>query len=146
MDTEPGNEKGNQLQDNVILIINGLSESGNVLAKMLAQQGADVAVIDFNHVPALARRIQQDVEENGRRCLVLTPNPLKRDQKTFAQQAIQIIIDDLGRLDAFITYSAADSGTNEHQSVSDRNGRSSQPNLFDQHNLTRTALRQILAE
>lgn len=51
-------------------------------------------------------------------------------------------MDDLGGLDAV----AADSAVNVRQLVSNDNGRSSQFNLFDQHNLTTTALRQILAE
>ena len=65
---------------------------------------------------------------------------------TFAQQAIQKIINDSCGLDAFTTFSAADSTGFERQSVSDDNGRLSQLNLFDQHDLTKTALRQILTE
>ncbi|MBE2221591.1 MAG: hypothetical protein IAF02_08635 [Anaerolineae bacterium] len=135
-----------KLQDNVILLINGLSKSGGALAKMLAQQGADVGIIDFGHMPALAQRIQQDVQDNGRRCLVLTPNPTETDHSRFAQQAISTIIDDLGELDSFITYAAeGDSLDNEDLATVPENGRSS-PHLsiFDQYALTKTALEQIL--
>ena len=136
----------NNLQDNVILLINGLSESGGVLAKMLAQQGADVGIIDFGHMPALAQRIQQDVQDSGRRCLVLTPDPTETDYDRFAQQAIRTIIDDLGELDSFITYAAeSDSIDNDDLAPVSENGRSSQQlSIFDQHALTKTALEQIL--
>lgn len=136
----------NTLQDNVILLINGLSESGRVLAKMLAEQGADIGIIDFGHRPVLARRIQEDVRENGRSCVVLTPDPTETDHSKFAQQAIRTIIDDLGELSSFITYAAADSTGNLGQTALQGNGRSSpQLSVFDQYALTKTALEQILA-
>jgi NAD(P)-dependent dehydrogenase (short-subunit alcohol dehydrogenase family) len=136
----------NMLQDNVILLINGLSESGRVLANMLAEQGADVGIIDFGHRPALAHRIQEDVQENGRSCVVLTPDPAETDHSKFAQQALRTIIDDLGELSSFITYAAADSTENPDQMTLPENGRSSPPlSIFDQYALTKTALEQILA-
>lgn len=142
-----GANNENKLQDNVILLINGLSESGRVLATMLAEQGADVGIIDFGHRPALAQRIEKDVRENGRRCLVLTPHPQETDHNTFAQQAIRAIIDDLGELDSFITYAAATHSIDhaDPSSAPQKNGRSSlQLSIFDQHALTKTALEQIL--
>jgi NAD(P)-dependent dehydrogenase (short-subunit alcohol dehydrogenase family) len=142
MASESDKEKNNKLQDNVILIINGLSQSGGVLAKMLAQQGADVAIIDFVDAPALSLCIQQDVEKIGRRCLVLTPNPMEIAPKGFAQQAIKIIIDNLGRLDAFIAYAADDDGETA-ETAADGSG-SSQLTIFDQHDLTKAALKNIL--
>lgn len=141
-----GAKEESQLQDNTILLINGLSESGHVLAKMLAKQGADVGIIDFGHMPALAQRIQEDVQDNGRRCLILTPTPTETDHNKFAQQAIKTIIDELGELDSFITYSATNSTENLDQPTVPKNGRSSQQlSIFDQHALTKTALEQILA-
>jgi NAD(P)-dependent dehydrogenase (short-subunit alcohol dehydrogenase family) len=139
--------KENSLQDNVILLINGLSESGHVLANMLAEQGADVGIIDFGHMPALAHQIQQDVQNRGRRCLILTPHPTETDYNKFAQRAMRNIIDDLGELDSFITYAAGiDSIDNVRQSPVTENGRSAQKlSVFDQYALTKTALEQILA-
>lgn len=136
----------NMLQDNVILLINGLSESGRVLAGMLAKKGADVGIIDFRHRSVLAHRIQQDVQENGRRCLILTPCPTEADYTRFAQQAIRTIIDDLGELSSFITYADEDSIENLDQTPLQGNGRfSPQLSVFDQYTLTKTALEQILA-
>lgn len=99
------NIRANNLQDKVILLINGLSESGRVLANMLSEQGADVGIVDFRHMPTLAQRIQQDVQDNGRRCLILTPNPTEKDHSKFAHRAMKTIIEELGNLDSFITYS-----------------------------------------
>ncbi len=125
--------KENKLQDKVILLINGLSKSGRVLARMLAEQGADVGIVDFRHMPTLAHLIKQDVQSNGRRCLILTPNPTEKDHSKFAHLAIRTIIKELGELDSFITYSAADSTENIGQSTESGNGRSApQVSISDQ--------------
>jgi NAD(P)-dependent dehydrogenase (short-subunit alcohol dehydrogenase family) len=139
----PDNES-NRLQDNVILIINGLSESGRVLADMLAKQGADVAIVDSEQKPELAHRIRRDVKANARRCLILTPDSPAVEKKSFSQYAIQKIIDTFGRLDAFISYSGVDSA--RLNDLAHPNGRLSKPILFDQGGLTKAALRHILTD
>lgn len=135
-----------RLQDKVILIINGLSESGRVLAGMLSEQGADIVVISSVPQPELSLRIRQDVEANDRRCLLLTPRmTLTEVKKTFPQQAIQKIIDMFGHLDAFISYSAADLAPPiiDHEK---QNGRPFKTILFDQGGLTKAALKQIVTQ
>ena len=134
--------KGNKLQDNVILLINGLSESGHVLAKMLAEKGADVGIVDFRHMPSLAHRIQQDVQDNGRRCLILTPDPTEKDHSKFAHYAMKTIIEELGKWDSFITFSAADPAEKADQSTNSHS--TPQVSIFDQYALTKTALKQVL--
>ena len=71
------------IQDNVILIINGLSESGRVLSELLAQQGSDVGIVDTRVDPELANRIRQVVKANGRRCLVITIDSAAAPKKCF---------------------------------------------------------------
>lgn len=144
MQSEPDPKEVNQLQDNVVLIINGLSQSGRVLAEMLAKQGADVAIVDSQHDPELAGHIRRDVNANGRRCLVLTPDTLATGTRPFPQHAVQKIVNTFGRLDAFISYSAADSDKSEGNGSSD--GRSQKPALFDRAGLTKAALRHILIQ
>ena len=95
----------NNLQDRVVLIVNGLSESGHLLANMLSKQGADVVIAGFENTPELRQSILQDVEANGRCCLILDSNRLRGAEKSFSQQAMRKIVDTFGRLDAFVTYS-----------------------------------------
>lgn len=149
--TKPAPEEikpNNSLKDKVILIINGLSESGRKLAIMLAEQGSDVAVVDFTHNPTLARRICRDVEAKGQRCLVLTSDTLVANKKPFLQTAMHRIIDTLGSLDTFISYSARDVTKlkNVLPGVTDQNGRLPRQKLFDDDGLTFMALRQIHAQ
>lgn len=144
MKLNPGNE-AKQLQDNVVLIINGLCESGQVLAKMLSQQGADIVIIDSIQTPELVSRTRQDVEANGRRCLFFTPGlRLSKEKKVVSQQVIQKIIEAFGRLDAFITYSATDTvDTLDHEQQKDNVPSSI---LFDRYGLTKAAIKQIISQ
>lgn len=147
MRIEPNPDSGTKrLQDKVILIINGLCESGRVLAKMLSQQGADIAITDSTQKPELALRIRQDVEANGRCCLLLTPNALLiGEKKTFSQQAIRKIMDVFGRLDAFVMYSAVDA-TVKLMDQQKQNDSASNSILFDQYGLTKAAMKQIIVQ
>ena len=137
-------EKENRLQDRVILIINGLSESGRVLTKMLAQQGSNVVIVDSQHDSEIAQRIKSDVRAQGRGCLIVTPGQMVTDKQSFSQYAIEMISNTFGRLDAFVSYSAADSAKR------DKNGHleegSTSLTLFDPEGLTKAALRYILTQ
>jgi NAD(P)-dependent dehydrogenase (short-subunit alcohol dehydrogenase family) len=147
MGTKPNPQfEENRLQDNVILIINGLCESGRTLARVLSQQGADVAIADSVQIPDLILPIRQDVEGNGRRCLLLTPDLLlTNEKKAFSQQVIEQIMETFGRLDAFVTYSAADSMAGL-TSQPKHNGDTPRLALFDQHGLTKAAIKQIIGQ
>ncbi len=138
--------KADGLLDRVVLIINGLSESGSVLAKLLAQEGADVAMIDFHDKPILIERIQQDVENCGRRCIILTPDSQQTDLKTFSQQALRTITEAWGKVDSFVTYSPFDSHVDLDELPDHENGRSRPLTIFDDHDLTKITLKQILAQ
>ena len=141
----PGKKKEkNRLQNNVILIINGLSKGGRVLAEMLAQQGADIAIVDSRQDPALGQQIKHDVNANGRRCLILTPKKLVAEKRFFSQNIIQKVVDTLGRLDAFISYSAPDS-TESNKTASHPNGRSQKFSFFDSKGVARAALAHIMS-
>ncbi len=134
-----------RLKDKVIMIIHGLSESGRVLAVMLAEQGSDVAVVDFVHNPPRAERICHDVEATGQRCVVLTWDATAVDKKPVLQLAMDYIIQSLGGLDTFISYSPSKSTALEDPPTPapDENGRVSPKELFDEEGLAITALRQI---
>lgn len=141
----PGEKKEvTRLQDNVVLIINGLSKGGRVLAEMLAQQGADIAIVDSRQAPELGQQIKHDVRATGRRCLIITPKRLIAEKRFFSQSIIQEIVDTLGRLDAFISYSAADS-TESNETVSLPNGRSQQFSFFDPEGVAKAALTHIMS-
>lgn len=92
----------NRLQGKVTLIINGVSESGRILAKSLAQKGSDIVILYFNDADTLANQIQSQVEAAGQRCLILKGNP---ESQEMPREAIEKIQNKFGRLDIFISYS-----------------------------------------
>lgn len=136
--------ENSRLQDRVVLIINGLCNSGRVLARLLAQQGSDVAVVDSRANEELARSIRQDVAMFGRRCLILTAASRAARSMTGPHEAVQEIVAAFGRLDAFISYAAPDPEPGVDGSEY-RAGRSARPLVFDRAGLTRAALKHILS-
>ena len=127
------------LKDRVILIINGLHESGRVLAKLFAQKGADVVVVDSRQNAFMATCIEQDVQDVGRRCLVVTPDLLPLHERSFAQFALAQINERFDRLDAFVTYADGAADVAE-------NGRLQNNPFFDGQGLAKASLQQIIAK
>lgn len=146
-------KQNNRLKDNVILIINGLCESGRVLAEMLAEQGSNVVIVASHQDDEMTQHIRRDVKARGSRCLILTPDIpdiMVNTKKPFSQYALQIIVNTFGRLDAFISFSddeATDTNDDRHaceKTDGCSNGRVSNPRIFDEEGLTKAALRHIL--
>lgn len=142
-------QQPNRLQDKVTLIINGICESGRVLAAMLARQGSDVAIVDFHGAPALAGRIRREVEAIGRRCLIVMPEMETKahSNRPFAQQAMQKIIDHFGRLDILISYSAQANASLQKAASEpgqEPTGAARTPEVLDGSGLTKAALKHIL--
>lgn len=106
---EPGRFSGSKkasLAGKVILLMNGLHASGRRLAGLLAEQGADVAVIDSRFNPSLAAKMRTAVHSCGRRCLIITrPSPAEKDLARLSlADALQTINSRLGRIDAAVSY------------------------------------------
>ncbi len=100
----PDVSQTNCLENKVTLIIHGMNERGRALATLLAQRGSDVVIVDDCLTPELAHCIQQEVEALGCRCLVITPDTSPPSRQPFPQQAINIILENFGRLDLFVSY------------------------------------------
>lgn len=140
-----------RLQDKVILIINGLSESGRKLANMLARHGADVAIIDSRKNSTLVQQIRKEVAEKGQRCLVLIQDEDPETTKSFSQVAIQLIVDTLGQLDSFVSYST-NKGLADSAKLADAQTLPPQTRsnlapwlmIFDRNGMTRAALNHII--
>lgn len=132
-------QKESRLQDRVILIINGLSERGRVMAGKLARQGSDIAIIASNQDPKITDLIRGEVQANGSRFLLLTPEISAGATGTFSQDAIQKVVNTLGRLDAFISFAGDEPDEPIH-------GRWRNPRIFDHEGLTKAALKHILTQ
>lgn len=135
-----------QMNDKVILIINGLNKQGRILAGKLSQQGADVVIAGSGTGSEWIPRIRQVVTNNGRSCLFLIPACFSTTrEEPFSYHAIQKIIGKFRRLDAFITY--ADTDDNESNQVnSTQDDAQPATTFFDQYRLSQAAMKQILTQ
>jgi NAD(P)-dependent dehydrogenase (short-subunit alcohol dehydrogenase family) len=135
-----------RMNDQVILIINGLNKRGRILAGKLSQQGANVVVASSGAESEWIPRIRQVVTKNGRSCLILIPALFSAEkEETFCHYAMQKIMERFRRLDAFITYTDTnDEETNPVNTISD----DEKPALtfFDQYSLSQAAMKQILTQ
>ncbi|MDX1662288.1 MAG: SDR family NAD(P)-dependent oxidoreductase [Candidatus Promineifilaceae bacterium] len=96
-----------ELENKVALIIGGATESGRSLAVSFAERGMDVAVVYFNAAHGMAASIKEQVEEQGRRCLLIPGAEIDDGvDEQFAREVVQQIIKQFGRLDVFINFSA----------------------------------------
>jgi NAD(P)-dependent dehydrogenase (short-subunit alcohol dehydrogenase family) len=83
----------------VALIIAKDADTELALPRSLAEKGADIAVIFPSPTPQAAR-LQQSIESQGKRCLLLYGDAYN---PAFAQQAREEVSKQLGRLDILVS-------------------------------------------
>lgn len=91
-----------KLKDKVVLITGGDSGIGRAVAIAYAKEGADVAIVYLNE-NADAEKTRQEVEKEGRKCLLIAGD---LGDEAFAQQAVHKTVEELGGLDILINNAA----------------------------------------
>src|SRR5438128_2406132 len=87
-----------KLDGKVALITGGDSGIGGAVARLFAQEGADVAIVYLNEEED-AQAVKSDIEKHGRKCLLLPGNI--RDEN-FCEEAVAQAIRQLGKLDILV--------------------------------------------
>lgn len=101
-----------KLAGKVALITGGDSGIGGAVARLFAQEGADVALVYLSeHQDAEA--VKKDVENHGRNCLLL-PGNIR--EESFCHQAVEKTVSQLGKLDILVNNAATQT---EQQSIED---------------------------
>jgi NAD(P)-dependent dehydrogenase (short-subunit alcohol dehydrogenase family) len=91
-----------KLAERVALITGGDSGIGRAVAVLFAREGADVAIVYLNEHED-ARRTQEAVEREGRRCLLI---PGDVQKPAFCARAVRKVMQQFGRLDVLVNNAA----------------------------------------
>lgn len=92
-----------KLEGKVALITGGDSGIGRAVALLYAREGADVAVVHLPDEQVDAEQVRREVEEQGRRCLLL-PGDLKDAQ--FCREVVERTVAELGGLNILVNNAA----------------------------------------
>jgi NAD(P)-dependent dehydrogenase (short-subunit alcohol dehydrogenase family) len=86
-----------RLKDKIAVVTGGGQGIGRGIVLCLAEEGADIAVIEIN--PEAARKVTTEVEEMGRRSLAIVADATDSDS---VAKSVQEIINHFGRIDILV--------------------------------------------
>ena len=86
-----------RLKDKIAIVTGGGQGIGHGIVLCLAEEGADIAIIDING--ETARQVANEVEQMGRRSLTVIADATKDDA---IDKAVQDVIDFFGRIDILV--------------------------------------------
>jgi NAD(P)-dependent dehydrogenase (short-subunit alcohol dehydrogenase family) len=92
-----------KLQDKRALITGGDSGIGRAVAVFFAREGADVAVTFLPEERGDAETTRQEVESEGRRCVLIEGD---LTNENFCREAVEITVNELGGLDILVSNAA----------------------------------------
>lgn len=126
-----------KLEGMVALITGGDSGIGRAVAVLFAREGADVAIVYLNEHED-AEQTRRDVEEEGRKCLLL-PGNVK--DTAFCKQAVEQTIAEFDRLDVLVNNAAFQLHAQSLEDISDeRLEETFQTNILGYMKMARAAL------
>jgi NAD(P)-dependent dehydrogenase (short-subunit alcohol dehydrogenase family) len=129
-----------KLNDKVALITGGDSGIGRAVAILFAKEGADVSIVYLNE-HGDAEETRRQVEEEGRRCLLIAGDV---GDEAFCQEAVERTVNELGRLDILVNNAAEQHPQDTIEKISaEQLERTFRTNIFSFFFLTKAALRHL---
>lgn len=129
-----------KLKDKVALITGGDSGIGRSVAVYFAREGADVAISYLNEHKD-AEETQRQVEQEGRRCLLL---PGDVSEERVCKELIEKTIDEFGKLDILVNNAAEQHPAESLEEISaDQLEKTFRTNVFAMFFLTKAALKHL---
>jgi NAD(P)-dependent dehydrogenase (short-subunit alcohol dehydrogenase family) len=129
-----------KLKDKVALITGGDSGIGRAVAICYAKEGADVSIVYLNE-HSDAEETKRQVEEEGRRCLLIAGDV---GDEAFCGEAVERTVSELGRLDILVNNAAEQHPQDSIEKISaEQLERTFRTNIFSFFFLTKAALRHL---
>ncbi|MBB6735631.1 SDR family oxidoreductase [Cohnella zeiphila] len=129
-----------KLAGKVAVISGGDSGIGRAVAIAFAKEGADVAILYLSEFTD-ARETQRQVEEEGRRCLILDGDV---GDAVFCRKSIADIVQAFGRLDIVVNNAAEQHPQNKLEQISQQQlEKTFRTNVFGMFYLTQAALSHL---
>jgi NAD(P)-dependent dehydrogenase (short-subunit alcohol dehydrogenase family) len=129
-----------KLKDKVALITGGDSGIGRAVAICYAKEGADVSIVYLNE-HSDAEETRRQVEEEGRRCLLIAGDV---GDEAFCGEAVERTVSELGRLDILVNNAAEQHPQDSIEKISaEQLERTFRTNIFSFFFLTKAALRHL---
>ena len=129
-----------KLKDKVALITGGDSGIGRAVAILYAKEGADVSIVYLNE-HGDAEETRRQVEEEGRRCLLIAGDI---GDEAFCGEAVERTVSELGRLDILVNNAAEQHPQDSIEKISaEQLERTFRTNIFSFFFLTKAALKHL---
>lgn len=133
----PDYRGSDKLKNMSALITGGDSGIGRSVAVLFAREGADVAIVYLAEHDD-AKETRRCVEAEGRRC-ILIPGDVRK--APFCRNAVETIIDKLGKLDVLVNNAAFQEHADDIQQLSDKHfDETIRTNIYGYFNMTKAAL------
>lgn len=133
----PEYRPGGKLEGKRALITGGDSGIGRAVAVYFAKEGADVVVVYLDEHED-AQETKRQVEQEGRRCLLL---PGDIQDESFCRQAVERTVSELGGLDVLVNNAAVQFTQQRLEDISaEQLERTFRTNIFSMFHITKAAL------
>ena len=130
-----------KLEGKVALITGGDSGIGRAVAIFYAREGADVAIVYLREEQRDADEVRQEVEELGRRCLLI---PGDVTDAKFCRRAVAKVVEELGKLDILVNNAAFQQSQEKPEDVSDEQFEHTfRTNIFGYFYMAKAALEHL---
>jgi NAD(P)-dependent dehydrogenase (short-subunit alcohol dehydrogenase family) len=137
----PDYKGADKLKDKVALITGGDSGIGRAVAVLFAREGADSAITFLPSEQVDAEETQQQVEKEGRRCLLISGDVTSPE---FCQSAVEKTVQKFGKLNILVNNAAYQQNQQSIEDISDEQFDTTfKTNIYGYFRMAKAALKHL---